>query len=184
MERYISLLRGINVGGHGRLPMDDLKQIYAGLGFAHVRTLLQSGNAVFDTAPTAPATLAGRIEESIAQRMGFGPRVIVLYPAQLAEALAHNPYPNEAVAAPDRLLLSFLDADPNAHAEAKLREQSRGPERFSLRGRTLYTYYPEGVGRSKLTLSLLERTLGCQGTARNWNTLQKLATLCNAPLGQ
>jgi uncharacterized protein (DUF1697 family) len=184
MDRYISLLRGINVGGHGRLPMDDLKHLYAGLGFAHVRTLLQSGNAIFDTEPADPASLGERIEQGIVQNMGFRPRVIVLRPAQLAEALAQNPYPNEAVAAPDRLLLSFLDADPNAHAEAKLREQSRGPERFSLRGRTLYTYYPEGVGRSKLTLSLLERTLGCQSTARNWNTLQKLAALCSAPLAQ
>jgi uncharacterized protein (DUF1697 family) len=172
MAVWISFVRGINVGGNNLLPMAVLKGLYAELGFEHVQTLLQSGNAVFVAGKRAK--LATRIEQAIEARFHFRPRVMLRSPDELRRVVADNPFPKQAKSEPNRVLVHFLERAPAKGALQKLRDAHVGPEQFELRDHTLYVYFPEGVGKSKLTPARMDKALGMQGTARNWNTLQKL----------
>ena len=157
MPTHIALLRGINVGGHKQLSMADVKATFESLGFENVRTLLNSGNVIFDgTKPDAKA-----IETAI----GMDVRVILRTPRDLEKILEKKPFEGE----PGKLAVMFLEGEPKGELEWE------GPELVKLDGRNLYLYYPDGMGRSKLTNALIERRLKEAGTARNWNTITKLA---------
>jgi uncharacterized protein (DUF1697 family) len=175
MAVWISFLRGINVGGNNLVPMALLKELYAELGLKEVHTLLQSGNAVFVAAKSGK--LATRIEQAIEARLHFRPRVMLRSLDELRRVAADNPFAQHAANEPNRLLVHFLERAPAQGALAKLRGAHLGPEQFELRDHTLYVYFPEGVGKSKLTPARMDKALGVQGTARNWNTLQKLIAL-------
>ena len=175
MAVWISFVRGINVGGNHLLPMAVLKELYAELGFEQVHTLLQSGNAVFVAAKRQK--LGESIERAIEARLTFRPRVMLRSPDELREVVAHNPFPKQAKGEPNRLLVHFLERAPAKGALEKLRSAHQGPEQFELRDHALYVYFPLGVGKSKLTPARMDKALGLQGTARNWNTLTKLIAL-------
>jgi uncharacterized protein (DUF1697 family) len=175
MAVWISFLRGINVGGNNLLPMAALKGLYAELGFEQVHTLLQSGNAVFVAGKSSK--LEQRIVRAIEARFAFRPRVMLRSPDELRQAASHNPFPKQAQSEPQRVLVHFLERAPAKGALEKLRAAHQGPERFELRYHTLYVYFPEGAGKSKLTPARMDKALGVQGTARNWNTLTKLIAL-------
>lgn len=175
MAVWISFVRGINVGGNNLLPMAVLKELYAELGFEQVHTLLQSGNAVFVARKSKK--LGESIEHAIEARLKFRPRVMLRSPDELREVVAHNPFPKQAKSEPNRVLVHFLERAPAKGALEKLRSAHQGPEQIELRDHTLYVYFPEGVGKSKLTPTRMDKALGLQGTARNWNTLTKLIAL-------
>lgn len=169
----VLLLRGVNVGGHGRLPMADLRVVLEALGARDVRTYIQSGNAVFRGALDAE-TIAAAIEA----RAGFRPGAIMLSREALADTIAANPFP-EAEQTPKALHLAFLAADPRPAAGA-LDAAAAADERWHLDNRVAYLHCPSGLGRSKLAGSL-ERLLGVPVTARNWATITRLAALAGAP---
>ena len=152
---YFAFLRGINVGGHNMLRMDDLKALCTSLGYADVRTVLQSGNVIF----RAKRATAKQLEEAT------GVRVILRTENELRAVVADNPF--ETIRNPGHLHVIFLDKAPTAEAAAKLRAIYKGPEIIHV----------NGAGRSKLTNALIERTLGVAGTARNWNTVTRLLEL-------
>jgi uncharacterized protein (DUF1697 family) len=164
----IALLRGINVGGKKMIAMSDLRATAERLGLRDARTLLQSGNLVFNI-DKPPAQLEKLLEKEL-DDVG----VFVRTAAEMAEIVAGNPFPNEAKNDPGRLVVMLLkeakDAAPLNGAVAG-REIARGT------GRHIYIYYPDGQGQSKLTNAVIERKLGTRGTARNWNTVLKLAAL-------
>ncbi len=173
MHTYIALLRGINVGGRNSLPMAELVETLQQLGYHAVRTYIQSGNAVFRSATPLDASHAEAIAEALAQAKGFRPEVLLLSRTQLAAALAAAPFPSEE----GKALHLFFLVTPVAHADlARLDALKAASERYALDGQTFYLYAPDGIGRSKLA-SGLERTLGVATTARNWNTLQRIAAL-------
>jgi uncharacterized protein (DUF1697 family) len=173
---YVALLRAVNVGGTGKLPMADLKAICAEAGFAEVRTYIASGNVVFVADdPVDPRALAASITEAIRNVHGFAPRAMLLEASAVRAVVAHNPFP-EAAPEPKTLHVLFLEAAPATPDLAGL-EAVRGPrERFALDGAVLYLHVPEGLGRSELALRA-ERLLGVAATARNWNTVLALAGL-------
>jgi uncharacterized protein (DUF1697 family) len=175
MPVWISFLRGINVGGNNLLPMAVLKELYAELGFEQVHTVLQSGNAVFVARKSKQ--LAQSIEHAIEARCEFRPRVMLRSPDELRRVALQNPFPKQAKTEPQRVLVHFLERAPAQGALEALRATHRGPEQFELRDHTLYVYFPEGAGKSKLTPARMDKALGVQGTARNWNTLTKLIAL-------
>jgi uncharacterized protein (DUF1697 family) len=175
--RMIALLRAVNVGGRGLL-MADLQALVDDLGYIEGRTLLQTGNVVFRAgAREKPLQIEQRLEQELQARLSLASAVFVRNSVEWAEIVATNPFLREAESDPSHLLLMLLKATPSASAVDRLRGAITGCETVAAADRRLYIVYPDGIGRSKLTNTLVERTLGTAGTARNWNTVLKLAAL-------
>jgi uncharacterized protein (DUF1697 family) len=172
MKTYIALLRGINVGGKGILPMSELVAILAGLGCANAKTYIQSGNAVFEHKASEAIKLASKIGAAILKKRGFEPHVIVLDSKVFARVVEENPFP-EAVADPKSLHVFFLDATPAQAALEPLANIKSKSERFALLGKAFYLHAADGIGNSKLAAKV-ERHLGVHATCRNWRTVCKL----------
>jgi uncharacterized protein (DUF1697 family) len=154
--------------------MNELKSLHEVLGFRDVIAYIQSGNVVFTGDETDPAQLSKLIEESFAQKFGFHSQVMTRTSAELEEIIANNPFQNQPEKEPGRVLVLFLATRPESTALEDLKKTYNGPEEIYLVGQELYVYYPDGVGRSKLTLSLIEKKLKTVGTGRNWNTVLRL----------
>jgi uncharacterized protein (DUF1697 family) len=174
---YVALFRGINVGGRQIVRMADLKELHQAPGFQKVVTSIQSGNVVFTSDDADAAALSKRIEEAFAQRFGFRSSVMVRTVGQLDEIIKNNPFRDQPEKEPKWVLVLFLANYPASTAEEDLRRAYSGPEEFHLIGQEMFIYYPEGMGRSKLTTALLEKKLQTAGTGRNWNTTLKLREL-------
>jgi uncharacterized protein (DUF1697 family) len=176
MTVYVSMLRAVNVGGSSRIKMDALQRVYESLGLADVRTLLQSGNVVFRSNLTDRPRLVKRIMQELERQLGLEIEVILRTLAEVASIVERGPLLSPR-ADPSKLLVMFLSSVPNAAAQAALlkwHKTKEMPELLELRGPEIYLYYPDGVGRSKLTGAVIENKLDTSGTARNWNTLVKL----------
>ena len=176
MTVYVSMLRGVNVGGSGLVKMEPLREAYESIGLADVRTLLQSGNVLFRSSLTDRERLVKRIMQEIERRFDLQVEVILRTLAEVASIVDRGPVLSPR-ADKSKLLVMFLSAVPDAAAQAALRKWHKDKELkelLELRGPEIYLYYPEGVGRSKLTGAVIESKLDTAGTARNWNTLLKL----------
>jgi uncharacterized protein (DUF1697 family) len=178
MSIQVALLRGINVGGRNLVAMSDLRDLLGALGFAGARSLLQSGNLVFASDRPTGADLERLLEIETASRLGVTADYLVRSAAEWGPVIARNPFPEEAKRDPGRLVVMFLKAAPHARDVQALQAAIEGPESLRCDGKHLYVVYPAGIGRSKLTSTLIERKLGVRGTGRNWNTVLKLAALC------
>jgi uncharacterized protein (DUF1697 family) len=179
MSTQIALLRAVNVGGTGKIPMTELRTLAESIGLTNVRSLLHSGNLVFDAGRRAPATTKTLLESACAESFGLKIDIYVRTPADLEHAIARNPLPKEARDDPARLHLLFLRDAPPASAFKALQAGIKGGELVHAGLHDAYLNYPEGVGNSKLTLGVIERVLGTTGTMRNWNTVSKLAALAS-----
>ncbi|MET8975071.1 DUF1697 domain-containing protein [Streptomyces sp. NPDC004539] len=175
---YAALLRGINVGGHRKLPMADLRTLMEGLGYGAVRTHLQSGQAVFTTGDGDETSLAATLERAIEGHFGFTVDVIVRDHAYLRAIVDDCPFP-AAELEPRQLHVTYYSAPVDAARFADVDQPAHLPEEFRLGDRALYLYAPDGLGRSKLAEQLARPRLtkGLIATARNWNTVLKLAEL-------
>ena len=178
---YVALLRGVNVGGRNRLAMADLRAILESLGHAHVRTYIQSGNAIFtsDAPGGAGAETALRARSVPGSPIVSGSRIDVIVRSRddLAEALAAVPF---RAADPKRLLVAFLAETPSADARRALELIEAAPESARVIGRTAYLDLPDGVGRSVLAPQF-ERRLKVRATARNLDTVRTLLAMADAP---
>jgi uncharacterized protein (DUF1697 family) len=179
MPVYISLLRGINVGGNKKMEMGDLRALVESLGIPNVQTLLQSGNVVFQNERTDRLTLSRQLEEGIEQRFGFHSDILLRTLDELEEVIRRNPLSLDH-ADPSKLVVMFLSDSPTQDAIRSLVKAYAGPETIRVTGHEAYLYYPDGQGRSKLTNTLIERKLNVTGTARNWNTVTKLLDLAKS----
>src|SRR6266851_3032910 len=177
MPTHIALLRGINVGGRNLVAMSDLRDLLAALGFAGARSLLQSGNLIFQSDRRIGATLERLLEIETEKRLSASVDYFVRTAAEWQKIVARNPFPDEAVRDPSHLVVLFLKEEPKANDVKALQAAIRGPEIVRAEGKQAYFVYPAGIGTSKLTNSLIEKTLGLRGTGRHWNTVLKLAAL-------
>ncbi len=177
MSIVISLIRGINVGGHKKIKMADLRDLYASLGMRQVRTLLQSGNAILDTDETDLARLKERLEAGIREGFGFDAQVILRTPAAFRAALARHPFDEQQLQEPGKAAIVFLSAVPARTGVDELRESNPGREVIHADGCELFVFYIDGMARSKLDTKRIERTLKVVASARNWNTCQRLLKL-------
>lgn len=173
--RHVALLRGVNVGGNNLIAMADLCGVLEKLGLSRGRSLLQSGNLVFEAEGRTGAALELLLEKETEKRFKLRVDYFVRTAGEWKKIVARNPFPREAKDDPGRLLVQFLKRAPEKSG-AKALEAWTGPERIWADGRQAYITYPEGIGRSKLTTSALEKKLG-SGTGRNWNTVLKLSEL-------
>ncbi len=181
MTTYIALLRGINVGGRQSVSMADLRATASALGLAQPRTLLQSGNLVFECVERATSSLERALEEATAARLGLDIAYFVRSAEEWSAIVTGNPFSAEAARDPGRLVVMLLKAAPRPGAVDALRAAITGRETVQVEGRHAYVVYPDGQGRSRLTNALVERVLGTRGTARNWNTVTKLLAQSPAP---
>ncbi len=178
MTPYIALLRGINVGGHKKVGMAELRAFAGELGLEDARTLLQSGNLVFRHAgQTTPAALEKRLEAEAVKRLGLETDFLVRDAKEWAEVVAGNPFPEIAATDPSHLVVVFLKDAPTGAAVEALQAAIKGPEEVRVEGRHAYLMYPVDIGNSKLTSVVVEKKLGTRGTGRNWNTILKLGAL-------
>lgn len=169
---YIVLFRG--VGGATQLPTKQLREALAAAGFSKVSTYINSGNAVV-ASPLPAAKVRAGIAAIVREEFAFTKEILVVGRAEWEEAIAANPYP-EAVARPTTLHLFTLEGPPGAAEVAALRARATGSERFEVEGRFLYLHAPDGFGTSKF-VPKIETSLDVPLTARNWNTVVKLAQI-------
>lgn len=174
MAVVISLLRGVNVGGHHKIKMDALRDLYESLRLREAQTYVQSGNVVFRTDERDLVRLSRRIENGIERTFGFRPSVIVRTTAELRNVIARNPFAKRRGIEPNRLLVTFLAADPSQEARDKVLNIKAEPEELRLDAREFYMYFPNGMGRPKVSWMTIEKALKTSGTGRNWNTVTKL----------
>lgn len=173
MARYVALLRAVNLGKIGKVAMADLRELLESLACSNVRTLLQSGNAVFDSETGTASAVEKVLEAALASRLGLETDVFVRTPTQWAAIVKANPFAEMAKRDPSHLVVLVTRGKPKPAALAQLR--APGPEEIAVGEGCLYITYPEGIGRSKLNANPGWRTLGVVGTARNWNTVNKIA---------
>jgi uncharacterized protein (DUF1697 family) len=179
LKTWIALLRGINVVGRRKLLMKDLAAIIERAGFESVRTYIQSGNVVFESARGSARSLASEIGGLILKKSGFRPHVIVLSVAELERAVRGNPFP-QADADHKSLHLFFLSGRPPRPELGSLKRLKAGREAFELSGAVFYLYTPHGFPQCALH-DKVERFLGVDATARNWRTVNQLLAMSRAP---
>jgi uncharacterized protein (DUF1697 family) len=178
MQTYIALLRGINVGGHHKLPMKALRGLLENLGLQNVQTYIQSGNVVFQSQEADTEELASQISAAIEKHHGFEPRILILTAAEMETAVRANPFP-EAEAEPKSLHLFFLVAIPDSPDLARLDELKNDNEQFELIDKVFYLHAPDGIGRSKL-VEKVGKYINVSMTARNWRTVSKIMEMVAA----
>jgi uncharacterized protein (DUF1697 family) len=175
MTTYAALLRGINVGGHKKVPMAELRDVMTGLGWTDVRTYLQSGNAVFTTGDSDPGA---RLESAVADRFGFEVRCLVRTAEELRAVAAACPYPASELD-PAKLLVLFLEDPPEKGHFDSLDAAAFAPDSFEHVGAAVYCYFQEGMGQSKLPAALEGVRPKVLMTGRNWRTVQRLIELAS-----
>ena len=166
MGSFTALLRAVNVGGTGKLPMSELKAMCEALGFTGVRTYIASGNVVF-TSRKSEAAVKQALESRLEAYAGKAVGVLVRSAQEMAEVAAKNPFPK---AAPNRTMALFLDRAPPADTLSTIRGQK--DEEIALGRREIYVHYGEGMAKSKLVIPAAK-----SGTARNMNTVAVLAKM-------
>lgn len=166
MKTYVALLRAVNVGGTGKLPMADLKRICIECGFANVETYIASGNVVLDSGKTE-RQVKSALEAALSIYAGKPAGVMVRTTAEMEEVLTGNPFPETA---PNRTVAAFLEGPPDARTMQSV--SGLTDERIALGRREIYIAYGAGMGQSKLKLPA-----AAAGTARNMNTVAKLAMM-------
>lgn len=174
MPRWAALLRGVNVGESTTLPMAQLRQLLTDIGFSNVRTILASGNAVFDAEGLEASAIEALLEREAAARTGLSTDFLVRSDEDIAAVVSGNPFPDVGDARPDQLVVAFGRAAAPADLSQRLAAFYDGPERIVVRGREMYIDFPDGQGRSKLWPAVAKLKLSGIGTARNWNTVLKL----------
>jgi uncharacterized protein (DUF1697 family) len=175
MPVFISMLRGVNVGGHNRIKMETLRSLYESLKLKDPQTFIQSGNVIFRTNENDADKLARKIKQAIFSMCNIICEVVLRSAAEMRQAIANNPFAGRSDIEPGKLLVSFLASEPTAEASARLSELKGYPEELHLVGRELYIYFPNGAGKSKLPWASLEKKFKFPpGTARNWNSVTKM----------
>jgi uncharacterized protein (DUF1697 family) len=180
--RHVALLRGVNIGKAKRVAMADLRAMLEDLGYANVRTLLNSGNVVFDGGRTAPARLAAGIEKAMVTTLGVSARVFVLTATDLAVVVRENAL-GRVARDPSRLAVAFYSGPTDRSRLAPLARRQWKPDALALGSRAAYMWCPGGFLKSRLPAEV-GAVLKDATTSRNWATVQKLHALATVPDGQ
>jgi len=170
VTRYVSLLRGVNLGPTTQVSMADLKRLYVDLGLDDVETYIRSGNVVFSSGDR-PDEVRRRIEDGVADRLGMSLDVVVRTHEELADVVERNPF---ARADPRHLHVVFLADRVPEELTARLAEQDFGTDEYAADGREIYLHLPDGFGRSRLATRMSALRSPVVGSVRNWRTVCRL----------
>lgn len=178
MQTFIAILRGINVGGHKKVPMRELKEMCDSLGFRNVITYIQSGNVVFRSAKELTGELLSeKISEAILIKFGFEVPVICRTMDEWNEPIENNPFLSLPGINSSFLYVTFLEKVPAENLVAAFTNIDFSPEKFFIRGKDVYLYCPDGYGNAQLNNTFIENRLGVMATTRNWKTVVTLGEL-------
>lgn len=173
--KYIALLRGINVGGQKKIKMLDLRVMCEKMGLEQVKTYIQSGNIIFESANEDASKIATELKDQIQETFGFEVPVMVMKQAYLEKVISENPFLNKDASLDQKLLhVTFLAAVPSEDLVKAIKEKDYGSDQFEVIGKRVYLYFPNGYGRTKLTNNIFEKKLKVAATTRNWRTVGKL----------
>lgn len=173
---YIVLLRGINVGGHRKIPMATLRSLCARIGYKDVRTYIQSGNILLTTNSDAEE-VERKVEQAVEEQFGFSVPAIARETRAWQGYLKSNPFSKASLSEPSRVMLVLAKATPKSDALKNLRSRAANNERLAQTGDALWIHCPEGAATSKISATLLDRFVGATVTVRNWRTVQKLGQI-------
>jgi uncharacterized protein (DUF1697 family) len=179
MTTYLALLRAVNLGGETKVSMAELRQMCESMGLRSVRSLLQSGNLGFTSDERESSRLEKRLAAESAGKFRRPLEFFVRNQREREEIIRLNPFPTEAESDPGHLIVTVLRDSPTGESWRALEGAIVGRERVKGIGRQGYFVYPDGVGRSRLGATLIERKLETRGTSRNWNTVLKLGALAS-----
>ncbi|PKK34792.1 hypothetical protein BWI96_20280 [Siphonobacter sp. SORGH_AS_0500] len=172
MPLFASLLRGINVSGHKKIPMAGLKTLYEELGFTNVKTYIQSGNVVFETEQEDQVLIQQKIERTIEATYGFDVTVFIRTAAELQEVINSNPFETT-----EAVYVTFLAEKPSPERWTNLHSLDLGTEQLVLKNKDIFLQFPDGYGRAKLSNPFLESKLKVKATTRNWRTINEILNL-------
>jgi uncharacterized protein (DUF1697 family) len=176
MPHYVALLRSVNVAGHGRIAMAELKASFATLGYTDISTFIQTGNVIFRTPSKNTTKLATDIEQQLATDFGSSPAVILRTVRDLLRIGSSSPFANRG-ADPARHHVTFLAHAPSTDRLRAFSPPPSGRDELVVDGLEIYVNTPDGYATTKLTGTYVERHLGVTTTTRNWNTVTKLCQL-------
>jgi len=174
LTTYVALLRSINVGGHKMVPMKELRSLSERLGFIQAHTLLQSGNLIFRSEVRSAKNLEKMLETETEKYFGFAVEYFVRSAEEWHDIIARNPFQAYARKDPAHLVAILLKEKVVPGGVKALQASIEGSEEVRGGSRHVYVIYPDGIGKSRVTLPVIESKLGTSGTGRNWNTVVKL----------
>ena len=180
MTVIICMLRGVNVGGHNKIKMEELRALCGALKLRNACTFIQSGNVLFATSERDLEALAEKIQSAIERKFKFRPGIVLRTIDELREVIKKNPFSKYAESDPGRLLVTFLAADPGNAARKEALAVDTSPEVMRLVGREAYIYFPNGQGKQKMSWPKIERILKTTGTGRNWISVTKMLAMAEA----
>lgn len=181
MTTYIALLRGINVSGHHKIKMAELKQLFLDLGYHNVSTYIQSGNVIFKSYIKEPILIEDTIISAIQKHFGHGIKVLVLTKDELTTIFNANPFlAKDPTMDISKMHVTILNKKPDLAVIQPIEILvTTSNDEFQLIENTIYLYCPNGYGKTKLNNNLFEKKLKTSATTRNWNTISKLVELSN-----
>ncbi len=178
MNKYIALLRGINVSGQKKIKMTDLQTLFESLSFSEVKTYIQSGNVIFSAKENKKEVNENKITAAIKHNFGFPVDVIVVTPQELESLIINNPFVKKKKDI-DKLHVVFLSNVPLKENLKKLNNSDFLPEKFIIDEKYIYLFVPNGYGRAKLNNNFFENKLKVPATTRNWKTVKMLFDLAS-----
>ena len=178
METFISILRGINVSGHRKVPMADLKLLYKKSGFKDIITYIQSGNVIFKAdSKFTSESLEQLLEKKIYEKFNLDVPVIIRQVKEMKNILSVNPFLKMNDVKIEKLHVTFLEKIPASNELEKIKEYDYSPDKFVIKNREVFLYCPGGYGRTRLSNNFFENKLKVRATTRNWKTINKLVEL-------
>lgn len=179
MEKYISILRGINVGGQRKVPMSQLKSLYEDLGFKKVLTYIQSGNVIFRSDKNSGHSLEQIIEKKISETLNLDVPVIIRQLPEIGNILTNNPFIKIKGIDIGKLHTTFLNEIPGREVLLNIKKYDYSPDKFFIKDKDVFLYCPGGYGKTRLSNNFFEYKLQVKATTRNWKTVNKLFELAS-----
>jgi uncharacterized protein (DUF1697 family) len=178
MHEYVSLLRGINVGGK-TLKMDNLLSVYENLGLLDARSYIQSGNVLFNTTSTDTRNIKEELQNRIRSLFGLEVTIIIRQRRELERIIERNPFIGSGGREPNRMHVTFLEEGAKVKLPESLRSDMNTNDEFRVTGTEIYLYCPGGYGKTVFSNSFFEKKLGVRATTRNWKTVTELHRIAN-----
>lgn len=173
--KYIALLRGINVGGHKKVPMAELRDLLENSGFTNVKTYIQSGNVVLKSSEENAKEIETKISKGIKNHFGFEVPVLVRTVSQIKATFQNCPFQQEEK---EKSYFMILDKVPDANLVKIASEKVYEDEYYHILNDCIYFYCPKGYGKAKFNMNYFEKKLQVNATSRNYKTMLKLLSLC------
>jgi uncharacterized protein (DUF1697 family) len=177
MNVYVALLRGINVGGHNKVPINDLRKLFAELGYQDASTYIQSGNIVFKTDANDQSSIEKAIKQAIAEKFSVSVEVIAKSREELSKIVDENPFKETNFIAGEKIYLTIFSKKPSDDSIQKLSKVDGEGDRILIDEKTAYILCKKGYSETVYTNNFIEKTLGVIATTRNLKTMQKLAMI-------